>query len=61
MRLLDRIGFYKDGRLTLGACLSLAGVAVAIGLVSMLVIPVTPPDAAFSARVAAWRALGVPH
>jgi hypothetical protein len=62
MDLLVRIGFFKDGRMTLGACLSLAFTATVIGLLAMLVVPVTPPDAAFSARTQAWRALGTaPH
>ena len=60
MRLFDRIGFFRGGRMTLGACVSLALVAVVVGLVAMLLLPVTPPDSAFSARVAAWRNMAAP-
>lgn len=54
---LERIGAIRGRRLTLGACVALASAATLVGLLAMLVVPVAPPDAAFTARLGAWRAL----
>jgi hypothetical protein len=46
--------------MTIGACFALALAVTAIGLGCLMTIPVSPPDSAMSARVAAWRALTPP-
>jgi hypothetical protein len=50
----------RAGRMTIGACFALALAVTAIGLGCLMTIPVSPPDSAMSARVAAWRALTPP-
>jgi hypothetical protein len=44
-------------RMTIRACFALAFAVTVIGLGCMMIIPVSPPDPAMSARVAGWRAL----
>ena len=50
-----RVGGLRAGRMTLGACIMLALAVVAIGLGFMVLVPVSPPDAAMAARIDVWR------
>jgi hypothetical protein len=58
MSIAERVGATRAGRLTLGACVSVALSVALIGLAVMAIVPVTPPDAAFAARTQVWRAIG---